>query len=206
MAKPHIAFPLQEETTDVVLRGPRRPERCGDWIQTASGVQFWPLDPRPEDIRLDDIATALSKICRWGGHIDAEGIFSVAQHSCLVAMHVEWRFKKQALLHDAHEAYIFDAPRPVKRYLINYDIIALRLDAAIGDRFGIELVDLPGEVKAADERSLATERRDLIVRTDWELTGAQGGRVMPWPGKIACWEPEQARRAFLGLAWRLGIR
>lgn len=54
-------------------------ERTGDWMQTYSGAAFWPLDPRPEDINLDDIAHALSMLCRFGGH--CRGFYSVAEHS-----------------------------------------------------------------------------------------------------------------------------
>src|SRR5258708_22646781 len=35
---------------------------------TYGGRQFWPLDPRPEEIHISDIAPALSKLCRYGGH------------------------------------------------------------------------------------------------------------------------------------------
>lgn len=42
--------------------------RRGDWMQLASGQPFWPLDPRPEEIHIEDIAAALSKLCRYGGH------------------------------------------------------------------------------------------------------------------------------------------
>lgn len=39
-------------------------QRKGDWMQTWSGRQFWPLDPRVEDIDLRDIAHSLSMQCR----------------------------------------------------------------------------------------------------------------------------------------------
>ena len=42
--------------------------RFGDWMQTHSGGRFYPLDPRPDDLVADDIAHALSLLCRYGGH------------------------------------------------------------------------------------------------------------------------------------------
>lgn len=48
------------------LKGPGG--RKGDWMTTFSGVQFWPLDPRREEIRLEDIAHSLSQQCRFAGH------------------------------------------------------------------------------------------------------------------------------------------
>jgi len=35
-------------------------ERKGDFIATFSGRAFWPFDPRPEDVVIEDIAHALS--------------------------------------------------------------------------------------------------------------------------------------------------
>jgi hypothetical protein len=32
----------------------------GDWIQTALGKQFWPIDPRAAEIEPEDVAHALS--------------------------------------------------------------------------------------------------------------------------------------------------
>ena len=37
----------------------------GDWMQTATGRQFWPMDPRPHEVFIEDIAHALSMICRF---------------------------------------------------------------------------------------------------------------------------------------------
>ena len=42
--------------------------RRGDWMQTFTGRQFWPLDPRAEEVDIIDIAHALSQLCRFGGH------------------------------------------------------------------------------------------------------------------------------------------
>ena len=43
-------------------------ERRGGWCATYTGMQFWPLDPRPEDICIEDIAHALALQCRFNGH------------------------------------------------------------------------------------------------------------------------------------------
>ena len=57
--------------------------RYGDFIQTYSGIEFYPLDPRIEEVKLLDIAHALSNICRFTGHCNE--FYSVAQHSVLVS-------------------------------------------------------------------------------------------------------------------------
>lgn len=53
--------------------------RQGDWMQTRSGQKFWPLDPRPDEVVLEDIAHALSNTCRFAGH--CRTFYSVAEHS-----------------------------------------------------------------------------------------------------------------------------
>ncbi len=39
-------------------------QRAGDWMKTFTGRQFWPIDPQPQDIDIEDIAHALSML--WG--------------------------------------------------------------------------------------------------------------------------------------------
>ena len=49
------------------------------WIQTFTGKRMYPLDPKPEDICIEDIAHALSNICRFTGH--TKKFYSVGEHS-----------------------------------------------------------------------------------------------------------------------------
>ena len=42
--------------------------RMGSWTQTYTGRQFWPMDPRADEIHIADIAHALSQLCRYNGH------------------------------------------------------------------------------------------------------------------------------------------
>ena len=92
--------------------------RTGDWIFTQSGIRFYPLDPRAEEVDLEDIASSLSKICRWNGH--TREFYSVAQHAVTVAELVENLAPDLALAalhHDSAEAYLSDITRPVKKML-----------------------------------------------------------------------------------------
>lgn len=90
----------------------------GNWLQTFTGVAFYPFAPRPEEINVQDIAHQLSMICRYGGAVSS--FYSVAEHSLILARYVRQvrpnnpRLALQALLHDAAEAYICDVPRPLK--------------------------------------------------------------------------------------------
>lgn len=175
-------------------------ERKGDWIQTYTGARFWPLDPRPEDVHLEDIAHALAHQCRYGGHCRVH--YSVAQHSIEVARAVPTGDRRAALLHDAAEAYLVDLPRPVKRMLPGYAEMEAAVWAAIAARFGLP-AELPASVHEADERILADEARWLMAPPAPEGWGLRkpgyGWPIRPVPAA-------EAKRMFLDQATVLGVR
>lgn len=138
------------------------------WIQTYSNQRFELENPRPEQIELRDIAHALSLICRFGGH--TERMYSVAQHSVLVASLCPPELRMEALFHDAAEAYLGDIVTPLKRLLgPAYTELTDRVERAIADRFGLQW-PIPDLVHQADKMALAIEKRDLrkkIAVCDW---------------------------------------
>src|SRR5262245_13325006 len=83
------------------------------WIQTFTGKMFYPLDPRVDDIDIHDIAHHLAMKCRFTGACNK--FYSVAQHCVIGSRFIGAQFKLWFLLHDAPEAYLFDAARPIKR-------------------------------------------------------------------------------------------
>ncbi|MGN5375860.1 hypothetical protein [Sphingomonas hankookensis] len=134
--------------------------RTGNWMQTQFGNQFWPLDPRPEDFDIREIAASLGKACRYAGH--CFGFYSVAEHSVLVSQVVPPEFAMTALMHDATEAYLVDIPRPIKPYLQGYKEIEDRLWRAIAQRYGCH-ADMPQEVKDADNAVLLAEQQQIMA-------------------------------------------
>lgn len=167
--------------------------RIGDWMQTFTGIQFYPADPKPEDINPQDIAHALSLLCRYGGHVDR--FYSVAEHCVLMSEAVPENLALTALLHDATEAYIVDMPRPVKRLLPEYLELEEHVWYAITDRFGLDRdFTLPNLVKEADNRILLTERAALMSNTRfaWSVEDLE-----PLPVTITGWKPEKAEDAYL---------
>lgn len=152
----------------------------GDWQQTFTGRQFWPLDPQKEDLDIRDIAHALSNQCRFGGHTSRH--YSVAEHSLLVADLCFLLSKGEhstipggetlelaALMHDASEAYLVDIPSPVKPHLQNYEALEDTLMAAISARWDFSW-PMPQRVKDADRMALAIEKQALL-----------GLEPEPWP-------------------------
>ena len=109
--------------------------RYGGWIETYTGIAFYPLDPRVSEINIDDIAHSLSLKTRFNGHCDQ--FYSVADHSIRVANKVHFldEFAKfttleernalcrRALLHDAAEAYLCDIPAPIKPHIKGFNLI-----------------------------------------------------------------------------------
>jgi 5'-deoxynucleotidase YfbR-like HD superfamily hydrolase len=66
-----------------------------------------------EDIDIEDIAHALSNLCRYGGHCLFH--YSVALHSYLCSLEEGTKEEQLAfLLHDASEAFVNDLIRPIK--------------------------------------------------------------------------------------------
>jgi len=173
--------------------------RVGGWLQTFSGGQFWPMDPRPEEVAIEDIAHALSNLCRFAGH--CLEFYSVAQHSVLVSGYVPAAHAFQALLHDAAEAYLVDVPRPVKLELPDYKAIEKRVQAVIYRRFGLPAEE-PACIKAADDRVLAQEHRDLMAISPYDW--GRLDRLEPLPARVMPQSPFEAygsfRRRFAALA------
>lgn len=180
---------------------PPRPafsERIGDWMQTYSGRKYWPMDPRPDEVHIEDIAHSLSLQCRFAGHCIQ--FYSVAEHSVHVARWLDKHYGPvtaiHGLLHDATEAYCVDVPRPLKPSLTNYKQIEASNWVAIAKRFHLAN-ELPAAVHEADNRIIADELVNL--------------RPMAWHAQhndplgvsIGRWSPEAAEDEFLAEYVRL---
>lgn len=141
-------------------------------IRTWTGKLFDVTNPKPDLICIEDIAHALSNLCRFGGH--TEQFFSVAEHSVWVAQNVRHKHKLAALLHDASEAYLVDIPTPIKKLLPDYYRWEYRLMEVIAEKFGFQY-PLHPDVQEADENALRAEWTDIInlKATDYTLLRPQ---------------------------------
>lgn len=166
--------------------GVLEPGRC--WIQTYTGVAFYPLEPRAQDVAIADIAHALALQCRFSGHVRT--FYSVAEHSIRLARAVPPADALWGLLHDAAEAYLIDVPRPIKRHSpvgAPFRAIEGRIMEAICAHFALP-VEPPPSIKVADRRLLMTEKRDLLGPEPFAWTHHDAPyeeRIQPWSWEIA---------------------
>jgi uncharacterized protein len=160
-----------------------------EWMQTYSGRKFYPLNPREQDIAIEDIAHALSLICRYGGH--CLKFYSVAEHCVLMAAKALAPLKLTTLLHDASEAYLGDVIRPLKRNFTAYKAAEMAVEQVIASKFGTQF-PLPKEVKALDEAILFDELEQNMSYPPepWHVTKGLGV-------KLQFWKPIRAEAEFL---------
>jgi 5'-deoxynucleotidase YfbR-like HD superfamily hydrolase len=134
-----------------------------------SGVLISYHAPTPNMVRLDDIALALSNICRFGGLIHT--FYSVAEHTLLVWLLAPPHLKQAALLHDAAEAYVGDVIKPFKNLLGPcYEDYELKFQTVIFQKYGVDQSSLE-ELKQYDKEATEIEfnyfrlgRLDLISK------------------------------------------
>ena len=153
--------------------------RKGSFISTYSGQKFWPADPREDEIVIEDIAHALSLLCRGNGHV--KHFYSVGQHSIYCAKEARLRgysarVQLSCLLHDGSEAYISDITRPVKRMMPLYLEMEELLQGAIEKKYGLGGLsdEEKNQVKLVDDTILRYELSDLLDTHDYndlELVG-----------------------------------
>ena len=110
-------------------------------MSTFSGRKPDPMNIDAREICPEDIAHALSLLCRGGGQL--KYFYSVGQHciNCMKEAKARgWskRMQLACLIHDASEAYISDIIRPVKVHLSNYMEIEEHIMDKIWQRFDLD--------------------------------------------------------------------
>lgn len=178
-------------------------------IQTYTGREVFPLDLKPSDICINDIAHALSMKCRFTGHM--LDFYSIAQHSLQTVNAMEW-LKGAALtpqellaglLHDASEAYFPDFAKPIKGnfyvqpkdwQMVQFKQVETEVQEVVAIRFGLDTNCFEDQlVKQADYAMLRMEQRCLMKQVDWwSLPDAP---ELPWDVEGIEWRT--AERLFL---------
>jgi hypothetical protein len=128
------------------------------YILTYKKIKFYPLDPNIDDIDIEDIAHALSLMCRANGHF--KHFYSVGLHSLNCAYEAKARGYSNnvvlgCLLHDGSEAYLADITRPVKKHLHKYLQVEDVLQSKIFEKWIPSLTE--------EEKTLIFEIDDAIL-------------------------------------------
>lgn len=188
------------------------------FVQTTSGRFFPLIDPTSEDVHWPDVASGLAHINRYSGNA---GVYTVAQHSIIVANQLPPDIRLYGLLHDAHEFAIGDMTRPMKKALervspmslSTFTLIERNVDCAIYSAAGLPFPISPEirhAVKAADLRAALTERRDVCAPSRQERADDawlhSGWHVSsPLPETIVPWTNAHAQEAFYRELGRYGL-
>lgn len=173
------------------------------WIQTYTGRKVSLVNPRPCDIDIEDIAHALSNICRFTGH--TREFYSVAQHSIEMVNAVLGSFKggieyrakicRAALMHDAAETYLGDMNSPLKSMLPGYKLIEEKFKLTIIRRFKIEVPNEP-MIRQLDIDLLLTEVKHLLSEPPERWEANDYGKCLPCK-EFKTWSPEKSKSIFM---------
>lgn len=177
-------------------------------ITTISGKQFYLADPRPEAMDMEDVIWALSRICRYGGHLDTkyqDAIYSVLQHS----VYVLWIMRKLfphhvdgylwALLHDATEAWYGDIVSPLKRMFPEYRALEDCAAVVVQEAFNIPYNPTIGAmVHRADQMCWRLECVLVSANPDALLEGEPLSpfTMLEIDPDFRVWSPTEARARF----------
>lgn len=167
-------------------------------ITLNSGRVFDFSNPSPESVDINDIAHALSRICRFTGHTDEH--YSVAQHSCHVADMCKKENKFPGLMHDSPEYVVGDMNHPLKQMTPQFKKIEKSVwENAICPKFGLD-AELPDEVKEMDYKIFLIEtvflfenRNDIID----SLRGEIDRLNLAIPRTFDVWSSERAYDEFI---------
>ncbi len=172
-------------------------------IKTYTGIIMDPIRPEEKLICIEDIAHALSLLCRANGHFKT--FYSVAQHSINCMKEAEARgYSKRlqlaCLLHDGSEAYLADITRPVKAELPKYKEIEEPLQTMIWNKWLRESLTEQEKAKVfeIDDAILVHEFLELM---DTQITDTVPEIVSePEYGFVGF---ERTEQEFLQLFWKL---
>jgi len=132
-------------------------------VRLYSGKYINVVEMTEDDICLEDIAHALALKCRWNGN--TQGFFSILSHTMLVqSLLKDSKYTLEALLHDAHESYLFDIPAPYKTLEPFKPLVELenKIQELINKKYGVETCNIP-DVKQADMASLRLEWNSCVI-------------------------------------------
>lgn len=173
--------------------------KIGDqWISLLSGGRFNYNKPEESDVTIEDIASALSNVCRFSGHLPR--FYSVAQHCVNASRLVPEDLTFTALMHDTAEAFTNDLPTPLKWALPVFKELETKIEHAMSTKFGFHF-PYPPEIKEADTIMLMLEKfyvkEDSSIWPKYEQHTKSTLRRYRGLVDLDSWQPRRAKREFL---------
>lgn len=162
---------LIDETNDKLQKGAR--------IVTVNDNWFDFVNPTPDMIDINDIAHALSHICRYTGH--THKFYSVAQHSVMISRMLPREYALEGLLHDAAETYMGDVNTPLKSLLPKYRAFENKILKVVADKFKLQF-PFPDCVNEADHKMYGYERhsKEMSYSKEIDLSNYEEGPKEVW--------------------------
>lgn len=202
---------------------PGDPDQPAAYMDTVSGRRICILDPRPEDVDLDDIAHHLAMQVRFNGGIPK--FYGVGEHSSNVALATYYRLGGReapvaptllnmglpigqdprrfwgtilrAGAHDGSEAYLGDCIKPLKNLLPIYRILERRHMRAVHTALGF------GDDEEWTEADTLIEEMDkeMFLLEKCILRGGPVDARLVVP-TLECWDWQTAKGVFLDVMHR----
>lgn len=168
--------------------------QLNEGIRLYSGAMFDYNAPQDSDVTIDDVAHALSHVCRFAGHI--RHFYSVAQHAVNVSRLVPPEHAYAALMHDTAEAFTNDLPTPLKTAFPVFKELEVKIETAMANKFGFQY-PLHESVKYADLQMLLLEKE--MLKQDFSDWAVLEGVEHPDTHRLWMIEtsPAEAKRRFL---------
>lgn len=157
-------------------------------IRTHSGQYVNVFDPDPNTIIIEDIAHALARLPRFGGHLPVD--YSVARHS-IACCEMAGIWNLELLMHDASEAMLVDLPRTIKQEIAQYKVIEDGLTKVLAAKFGFQY-PYPAIVHTID---------DIMLRWEWNHVFL---KKHSWWGRLRfLWQHQFQKKKFLEMYHKL---
>ena len=166
-----------------------------DGIRLLSGQMFDYNNPGADEVAIADIAAALSKVCRFAGHLPY--FYSVAQHAVNTSYIVPEEHAYTALMHDLAEGFTNDLPTPLKVAIPLFKDLEVAIESAMAVQFNFQY-PLPAEVKLADLQMLGLEK--IYIKqdySDWAVLDDVEFEHLRARVDLTSWTPDQAESRFL---------
>ena len=196
-------------------------ERNNAYIMTYSGVKFYPFNPNPQDVPHEDIARALSKLNRFGGHTPK--FYSVAEHAVHASETLEKlldaytdeahaagvshpAFSRDLLRwaqhHDDSEAFLVDMPRPIKNHMPEYNRVEGSIQEKIKEHLSIKTTSIEDRMVHSIDNAMLFFEKDAFgwQNREWQLLPTAYYRDAIHYGvnpKIEHWDHETAYRKYM---------